>query len=92
MKDRRNWSNKQKFQIILEGLKGQIEISKLCNKYQISQAQYYKWRDQFLEHGAASFDTRNQSKKEQRLETEVKNLKSIIGNLTVELKKSEYDL
>ena len=44
----RQWSSKQKAQIVLEGLSGQIDISKLCQKYQISQTQYYRWRDQFL--------------------------------------------
>ena len=30
-------SKNSKFKIVLEGLSGQIEISKLCNKYQISK-------------------------------------------------------
>jgi len=33
---RRKWSSEHKLKIVLEGLSGQIEISKLCNKYQIS--------------------------------------------------------
>jgi transposase-like protein len=28
---RRKWSSEQKLKIVLEGLSGQIEISKLCN-------------------------------------------------------------
>jgi transposase-like protein len=35
---RRKWSSEQKLKIVLEGLSGQIEIGKLCNKYQISKA------------------------------------------------------
>jgi len=35
---RRKWSSEQKLKIVLEGLSGQIKISKLCNKYQISKA------------------------------------------------------
>ncbi|MGI6240896.1 MAG: transposase [Candidatus Omnitrophota bacterium] len=42
---RRQWSNQEKLKIILEGLSGQIEISRLCQKYQIAQTQYYQWRD-----------------------------------------------
>ena len=38
---RRKWSSEQKLKIVLEGLSGQIEISKLCNKYPISQPLYY---------------------------------------------------
>jgi len=92
MKKRRQWTSKQKFQIVLEGLKGEIEIGKLCNKYQLSQAQYYQWRDQFLQHGKEAFEASNKSKKEQRQTEEIRRLKGIIGELTVELKKSEYDL
>ena len=88
--ERRKWSSQQKLQIVLEGLSGQIEISKLCSKYQVSQTQYYQWRDQLLKHGHQAFDTKNITKKEQHLEQEVNKLRRIIGDLTIELKKSEF--
>ena len=88
----RKWTNKQKSQIVLEGLSGQIEITKLCNKYQIQQTQYYKWRDQFLKECHTAFDVKKQSQKEQRLENETAKLKRIIGDLAIELKKNEYEL
>lgn len=89
---KRLWTSQQKLQIVLEGLSGQIEISKLCAKYQLCQTQYYQWRDLLLKFGNQSFETKNITKKEQHLEQEVQNLKRIIGDLTVELKKSEYEL
>jgi transposase-like protein len=89
---KRKWSNQQKAQIILEGLSGEIEINKLCNKYQIVQTQYYKWRDQFLKEAHSTFDVKKQSQKEQRLENENAKLKRIIGDMTIELKKNEYEL
>ena len=89
---RRKWSGKEKLQIVLEGLSGQIEISKLCSKYPVSQTQYYQWRDQLLKHGHQAFEAKNITKKEQHLEHENQKLKRIIGDLTVELKKSEYEL
>lgn len=88
----RLWSSKQKSQIVLEGLSGQIDISALCQKYQISQTQYYKWRDLFLANCHQSFEVKKQSQKEQTLESQVKKLRAIIGGLTIELKKSEYEL
>lgn len=88
----RNWTSKQKSQIVLEGLSGQIDISKLCQKYQISQTQYYKWRDQFLKNCHQSFDVKKQTEKEQHLEAKVQKLTKIIGDLTIELKKSDYEL
>ena len=87
---RRKWSSDQKFKIVLEGLSGQIEIGKLCNKYQISQALYYRWRDQLLSHGHQAFETKNITKKEQHLKDENRQLKQIVGDLTIELKKSEF--
>ena len=82
------WLSSQKLQIVLEGLSGQIEISKLCAKYQVSQTQYYQWRDQLLKHGHQAFETKNITKKEQHLAQENQKLKRIIGDLTVELKKA----
>lgn len=89
---RRTWLSQEKLKIVLEGLSGQIEISKLCAKYQIAQTQYYQWRDQLLKYGSQAFEQKNVSKKEQHLEQEVRKLKNIIGDLTVELKKSEFEL
>ena len=89
---KRKWTSQQKLQIVLEGLAGQIEISKLCAKYQIAQTQYYQWRDHLLKFGHQAFESKNITKKEQHLEMENKKLKNIIGGLTIELKKSEYEL
>ena len=44
---RRKWKPEQKALIVLEGLKGR-PIGELCAEHEISQAQYYQWRDQFL--------------------------------------------
>jgi transposase-like protein len=90
--EKRKWTSQDKLKIILEGLSGQIEISKLCAKYQIAQTQYYKWRDLLLKYGNQAFELKNITKKEQHLEAEVTKLKRIIGDLTIELKKSEYEL
>jgi len=89
---KRQWTSQQKLQIVLEGLSGQIEISKLCAKYQIAQTQYYQWRDHLLKFGHQAFETKNITKKEHHLEQEITQLKRIIGDLTVEFKKSEFEL
>jgi transposase-like protein len=90
--ERRKWADRQKFQIVLEGLSGQISITELCNKYQVSQTQYYKWRDQFLRHGDKIFSAKNTTKREAKMAEEVRRLKTIIGDLTIELKKTEIEL
>ena len=88
---KRIWTSQGKLRIVLEGLSGQIEITKLCTKHQIANTQYYLWRDQLLKHGHQAFETKNISKKQQHLEQEFLTLKKIIGDLTVELKKSDYE-
>lgn len=89
---RRHWTSQEKMRIVLEGLSGSIEITKLCAKYKIAQTQYYQWRDQLLKFGHQAFENKQITKKEQHLEQEVKKLKNIIGDLTVELKKTELEL
>jgi len=91
MTKRRKWESSQKLKIVLEGLSGQIEISKLCNKYQISQVIYYRWREQLLQYGHQAFESKHITKHEQRLQSENQRLKEIIGELTCELKKSEFE-
>jgi len=54
---RREWTAKQKLQIVLDGLKNQISVSDLCSKYSVTQGQYYKWRDQLLNNAEKAFET-----------------------------------
>ena len=76
---RRKWKPEQKALIVLEGLKGR-PIGELCAEHEISQAQYYQWRDLFLA-GAPQ--------RQGRLERENTRLKALVGELALELKKSE---
>jgi transposase-like protein len=90
--ERRQWKSHEKLKIVLEGLSGQIEITKLCAKYQITQSQYYQWRDHLLQFGHQAFETKNITKKEQHLNLENAKLKRLVGELTLELKKTEFEL
>ena len=83
---RRKWDPKTKAMIVMEGLK-EKPVSELCLEHQISQAQYYQWRDQFLANMPQVFT--GDSRREKALTKENARLKSIIGELTVELKKTE---
>ena len=86
----RKWDSKIKAKVVLEGIKGK-PIAKICNDYQISQSLYYQWRDQFMNHIDQVFEIPRKSSKESRLETENRQLKALIGDLTIELKKSKED-
>jgi transposase-like protein len=85
---RRKWDAKTKAMIVLEGLKGK-PVAELCNEHQLSQAQYYQWRDQFLAQAAKAFEVHEQSQREARLTQENARLKTLVGELTLELKKSD---
>lgn len=85
---RRQWDSKTKALIVIQGLKGK-PVAELCNEHQISQAQYYQWRDQFLANAPKAFDTAQTTQKEQRQEKEINRLQRMVGELTMELKKSD---
>ena len=87
---RRQWTPEEKLKIVVEGLSGTISISELCNRYQITQTQYYQWIDKLLGDGHKVFTRGGIDKETDRLEKENKKLKGIIGDLTVELKKNDF--
>ena len=85
---KRKWDAKTKAMIVMEGLKGK-PVAELCTEHQISQSQYYQWRDQFLAHAAQAFEVHQHTRKEARLEQENARLKKLVGELLLELKKSD---
>jgi transposase-like protein len=86
---RRRWTSQQKAQIVLEGIQGR-PVAEICNEYQISQAQYYQWRDQFLSNMDKAFETKQATRREQQLEQENARLKTCVAELTLEVKKNEW--
>lgn len=87
---RRKWDAKTKTTIVLEGLRGKL-VATICQDYQISQAQYYQWRDQFLTNAPKTFEVAQQTDREARLQRENARLKSLVGELTLELTKSDRE-
>ncbi len=85
---KRKWDAKTKAMIVMEGLKGK-PVAELCTEHQISQSLYYQWRDQFLAHAAQAFEVHQHTRKEARLEQENARLKKLVGELLLELKKSD---
>ena len=85
---RSRWDAKSKAMIVLEGLKGKPVVD-ICREYQISQAHYYRWRDRFLANMHRAFE--NGTSREAILNQQVNELKQVVGDLTLELKKSETE-
>jgi transposase-like protein len=82
------WGAKAKALIVLEGLKGK-PVPDICAEYQVSQAHYYRWRDKFLANMHLSFA--DKTPREVALSRKVSELKKVIGELTIELKKNEME-
>ena len=85
---RRKWTAEEKLKVVVEGLQGGVTIAELCNRYQITQTQYYQWRDHLLGEGHKIFNRGGIDKQSQHLEAENRKLKEIIGDLPIELKKT----
>ena len=86
---RREWDSKSKARIVLEGLQGR-PIASICTEYEISQSMYYRWRDTFLANAAQAFESQAVTRREERLLSENSKLKQAVGELTLELKKSDW--
>lgn len=85
---RRQWTSEQKVKIIIDGLNGR-PIGEICTQYEISQAQYYQWREQFLKNANRAFETIDQDRGVEKLKRENQRLKGMVADLSLELKKSE---
>jgi transposase-like protein len=85
---RRKWDADLKAKIVIQGLQGR-PVAELCHEYQISQSLYYQWRDQLLANASRTFEAQPYDRKEARLARENARLKTLVGALTLELKKSD---
>lgn len=47
----RHYSAEDKIRIVLEGLRGEYSIAKLCRREGIAESMYYSWSKDFLEAG-----------------------------------------
>lgn len=88
---RRHWKSKEKLEIVLEGLKEQCSVAELCARYGIRTSMYYKWRDQLLKNGDHVFESSIDQHTTQ-LEHQNRQLKALVGHVTLELKKTELEL
>jgi len=85
---RRSWTPEQKVKVVLEGLRG-LPVGEICSDYAITQNMYYRWRDQFLSSAHKVFLSDKNTSRTARLERENARLKSLVGELALELKKSD---
>src|ERR1700760_413834 len=92
---RRHYSAEEKIRIVLEGLRGEENISELCRREGIAASMYYGWSKEFLEAGKRRLagDTARAATSDEvkDLRREATALKEVVADLTLEnrlLKKS----
>lgn len=78
----RKWTPVQKMAIVMEGLKGHTTVADICRNHGISQTQYYKWRDQFMEGGRQRLSSKPGANGSPD-KAKIKELERIIGRQTV---------
>src|SRR6187455_2078009 len=92
---RKQYGAEEKIRIVLEGLRGEENISELCRKEGIAQSMYYGWSKEFLEAGKRRLagDTAREATSDEvkTLRSEARALKEALAEATLEnrlLKKS----
>lgn len=93
MTQKRKWSAVAKFEIALQAVKGELTLSEICSRYEVSPSQVHAWKKQLLEQGSQLFNKCDKAavlaaNEKERMERQ---LYEKIGKLTVErdfLKKS----
>lgn len=89
--DGERWTAKRKAEAILDLMKGQGTLVEFCRKNDLKQSDVEKWMEEFVKGGTRSLKINSSDERKIR-EQEIKELKSIIGELTLEnmiLKKAK---
>jgi transposase-like protein len=71
-------------QIVLAGLMTEANIAAICREQQISQSQFYRWRDAFLKGGKAALQN-GPSSREQELERKLRGTWAKIGEQAMQI-------
>lgn len=100
-KQRKNYTAREKVQILRRHLLDKVAISDLCDEYHLHPTVFYRWQKEFFEHGAAALErksTREQLADKRRiaaLEEKLQKKNEVLSELMeehVELKKELGEL
>ena len=85
---RRRMSARRKQETVLRLLRGE-DLELISRDLAVTAAELSGWRDQFLANAAKAFEPAGAPQRQGRLERENARLKALVGELVLELKKSE---
>ena len=81
----RKFSAKQKAEIVLAGLRGEVSIKEVCREHEIAETLYYTWREKLLEGGREALAGKDERQGERELRRKVAELERALGRKTYEL-------
>jgi len=74
---RRKFSDELKFQIVIEAIKGDRQISEIATQYNVHPNQISNWKKQFLQNGTSVFSKKQDDSKQELEETQAELFKKI---------------
>ena len=83
MAKRRNFTPEFKAEVVLEALRGETSQAELCRRYNLSEQQLSKWKQQVVENVASVFASTDQQSSEAA--ERIAHLEQLVGRLTVAL-------
>lgn len=81
----RKWSVDEKLGIVLEGMDPEKTVTRVCKEHGISQAQYYKWKNRFIEAGRQGLERAPNSDENDILRKEIDKLTRLVGKMALEI-------
>jgi transposase len=92
---RRKYTPEEKVAIVLEGLRGDTEVSVVCRRHGVSTAQFYQWRDKLVKAAKEAFGQRGRPKgngEVERLKESLAQKDAVIAEITEEILKVKKGL
>jgi transposase len=81
----RKFTAKQKAEIVLAGLRGEMSIKEVCREHEIAETLYYSWREKLLEGGQTALAGKDERQGERELRRRIAELERALGRKTYEL-------
>jgi transposase len=81
---RREFTAEEKLQIVLEGLRGDAQLSEVCRRHGISTTLFYTWRDKLTGAAKEAFSRRGHRKGDEqaaRLQEEIARKDQVIAEM-----------
>jgi transposase-like protein len=81
----RRWTSEEKVRIVLEGMKGEKTVAEICRECGLSQPQFYRWKNRFLEGAARGLGRAGDLRQVNMLRGEIDSLQRLVGKQAMEI-------